>query len=188
MTTEKYIKLGRTTAISSFLLGTIIFLVYFFTSLNDLLFVGYAFIFLAFLINLGILGAILLKAKKETENKENRKKLLTTSIIMLLNIPIMLFYCWIAIILLNTMRITFKNETQTILTNINIIGCGGGHIDKLDIGESKTVWVDITGDCSINIDFLSNGQKKEENVMGYVTNSMGQKINHNIGGKNEGKW
>ncbi len=185
MTTEKYIKLGRITALSSFLMGTIIFLIYFFTSLSDLLFVGYAFIFLAFLINLGILGAILLKAKKETEN---RKKLLITSAIMLLNIPIMLFYCWIAIILVNTMRITFKNETQTILTNINIIGCGGGHIDKLDIGESKTVWVNITGDCSINIGFLSNGQKKEENIMGYVTNHMGQKINHNIGGKNEGKW
>jgi hypothetical protein len=62
---------------------------------------------------------------------------------MLLNIPVILFYCWVAIILLDTMRITFTNSTQTTLTNINIVGCGGGHIDKLEVGESKTVWVDI---------------------------------------------
>ena len=93
---------------------------------------------------------------------------------MLLNIPVMFFYCWVTIILLNTMRITFANSTQTTLTNINVVG-GGGHIDKLESGESETVWVDIIGDCSIDIDYLYNGQRKEESVAGYVTSSMGQK-------------
>ena len=164
------------------MLGTGIFGVYFLTSSFELLFVGYGFIALTALINLGILNSILVKVIK---NKDNRKKLLTTCGLMLLNIPVMLFYCWVAIILLNTMRITFTNSTQTTLTNINIVGCGGGHIDKLEAGESKTVWVDITGDCSINIDYLSNGQQKEESVAGYVTNSMGQKMKHNIGGQNK---
>lgn len=81
------------------------------------------------------------------------------------------------------MRITFTNSTQSTLTNINIVGCGGGHIDKLEVGESKTVWVDITG--SINVDYLSNGQQKEETVAGYVTSSMGQKVNHKIDGKDK---
>ncbi len=45
--------------------------------------------------------------------------------------------------------------------------------------------VDIEGDCSISIDYFSNGQRKHEGVAGYVTNSNGQKMNHNIGGKNE---
>ena len=182
MTTERHIKLGRQTALISFLFGTGIFGLYFLTSSFELLFIGYGFIALTGLINIGILISILVKANKD---KDNRKKLLTTCGLMLLNIPVMLFYCWVAIILLNTMRITFTNATQTTLTNINIIGCGGGHIDKLEIGESETVWVDITGDCSINIDYLSNGQKKEESVAGYVTNSMGQKMKHNIGGQNE---
>lgn len=180
MTTERHIKLGRQTALISFLLGTVIFGLYFLTSSWELLFVGYAFIALAGLINLGILISILLKA-----NKDNRKKLLTTCGLMLLNIPVMLFYCWVAIILLDTMRITFTNSTQTTLTNINIVGCGGGHIDKLEIGQSETVWVDITGDCSINIDYLTNGLRKEESVAGYVTNSNGQKMEYNIGGQNE---
>lgn len=182
MTTERHIKLGRQTALISFLLGTGIFGLYFLTSSFELLFVGYGFIALTGLINLGILTSVLAKANKD---KDNRKKLLTTCGLMLLNIPVMLFYCWVAIILLDTMRITFTNSTQTTLTNINIVGCGGGHIDKLEIGESKTVWVDITGDCSISVDYLSNGQRKEETVAGYVTSSMGQKVNHKIDGKDK---
>lgn len=182
MTTERHIKLGRQTALISFLLGTGIFGLYFLTSMFELLFVGYGFIALTGIINLGILISVLVKANKD---KDNRKKLLTTCGLMLLNIPVMLFYCWVAIILLDTMRITFTNSTQTTLTNINIVGCGGGHIDKLEVGESETFWVDITGDCSINIEYLSNGQRKEESVAGYVTSSMGQKMKHNIGGQNE---
>ena len=181
MTTERHIKLGRQTATISFLLGTGIFGLYFLTSSFELLFVGYGFIALTGIINIGILISILVKGIKE---KDNRKKLFTTCGYMLLNIPVILFYCWVAIILLDTMRITFTNSTQTTLTNINIVGCGGGHIDKLEIGESETVWVDITGDCSISVDYLSNGQQKEESVAGYVTSSMGQKMKHNIGGQN----
>jgi hypothetical protein len=182
MTTERHIKLGRQTALISFLLGTAIFGLYFLTSSFELLFIGYGFIALTGIINIGILISMLVKANKD---KDDRKKLLATCGLMLLNIPVLLFYCWVAIILLDTMRITFTNSTQTTLTNINIVGCGGGHIDKLEIGQSKTVWVDITGDCSISVDYLSNGQKKEESVAGYVTSSMGQKMKHNIGGQNE---
>ncbi|WP_072987500.1 hypothetical protein [Flavobacterium segetis] len=182
MTTERHIKLGRQTALISFLLGTVIFGLYFLTSSSDLLFLGYGFILLTGLINLGILISILSKSNKD---KDNRTNLLTTCGLMLLNIPIMLFYCWVAIILLGIMRITFTNSTQTTLTDINIVGCGGGHIDKLKVGESKTVWVDITGDCSIDINYLSNGQRKEETVAGYVTSSMGEKVNHKIDGKDK---
>ncbi len=185
MTTERHIKLGRQTALISFLLGTGIFGLYFLTSSFELLFVGYGFIALTGLINFGVLISILLKAKK---NKDNRKKLLTTCGLMLLNIPLMLFYCWVVIILLNTMRITFTNSTTSILTDINIIGCETEHIDELEARQSKTVWVGITGDCTINIDYLSDGHRKEDNVAGYVTSSMGQKMKHNIGGLNEQKF
>jgi len=182
MTAERHIKLGRQTALISFLLGTVIFGLYFLTSSSDLLFLGYGFIVLTGLINIGILIAILTRAKKD---KENRGRLLSTSGLMLVNIPIMVAYCWVAIVLLDTMRITFTNSTQTTLSSINIVGCGGGHIDKLEKGESKTVWVTITGDCSIYVDYLSNGQRKEETVAGYVTSSMGQKVNHKIDGKDK---
>jgi hypothetical protein len=179
MTTERKIKIGRQTAVISFLLGTCIFGLYLLTSSTDLLFIGYIFIVLMGPINIGILISMLVKV-----DKDNKKKLLTTSGLMLLNIPVMLFYCWVAILLLDTMRITFTNSTQSNLTNIVIVGCGGGQIDKLEIGESKTVWVEITGDCSISVYYLLNRQQKKESVAEYVTSNMGQKIKHNIGGQN----
>ncbi|KAF2337005.1 hypothetical protein [Flavobacterium daemonense] len=182
MTTNQHIKLGQQTALISFLFGTGIFGIYFLTSSFELLFVGYGFIALTGLINIGILISIALKAKKDIDN---RNKLLKTCGLMLLNIPVMLIYCWITIILLNTMRITFTNSTQTTVTNINIVGCGNRHIDKLEKGESETVWIDITGDCSIHLNYSVNGLRKEENVAGYITNTMGQKMNHNIGAPNE---
>jgi hypothetical protein len=182
MSSFRLIKLGRITALVSFLIGSGIFGLYLQSSAFGSLFVGYVFILLSGFINIGVLIFILLKANKD---KENRKKLLSTCAFMILNIPVMLFYCWIAIILLNTMRITFINATKSTLTKINVLGCGGGYIDNLDVGESKTVWVDIKGDCSISIDYLSNGQRQHESVVGYTTNNDGQRMNHNIGVKNE---
>lgn len=182
MNSKRYIKLGRLTALISFLLGTAIFGIYFLTSSFELLFVGYGFIALTGIVNIGVLIAILIRAYK---CKESKKGLIRTSRIMLVNIPVMVLYCWVAIILLGTMRITFTNETGTTLTDINIVGCGGGHIDKLEVGESETVWVDITGDCSINIDYHTNSDRKRETVAGYVTSSMGQRIKHKIDGKDK---
>ncbi|MFH6991786.1 hypothetical protein [Flavobacterium sp. FlaQc-48] len=182
MKTQQHIKLAQLTALISFLLGTGIFGFYFLTSSFELLCIVYNFIVLTGLVNLLILISILVKANND---KYNRKKVFTTCGVMLLNIPVMLFYLWIAGILLNTMRITFTNPTQATLTNINIVGCGGGHIDTLESGKSQTVWVEITGDCSLNINYLSDGLPKEENVAGYLTPLMGQKMTHNIGGQNK---
>lgn len=182
MNSGLYIKLGRLTALLSFLVGTAIFILYFLTSSFEILNLGYRFIALAGLINVVILISILFKANRD---KDNRAKLFAACSLMLLNIPVLFLYCWVTGILLDTMRITFTNTTQTTLTNINIVGCGGGHIEKLENGESETVWVEITGDCSIGINYLSDGQKKEESVAGYVTTLMGQKMKHNIGGQNK---
>ncbi len=180
MNAKGYIKLGVVTAFISFLLGTIIFLLYYFTSHSDLLLVGYGFIPLAGLVNIGILAAILIKAEND---EENRNKLLSTCGVMLLNIPVLVFYCWITLILLGVMRITFINDTGTEISDINIKGCGGGHIKQLKAGESETEWVEITGDCSIHINYFEEGERKEEQVAGYVTSSMGQKLTHKINGQ-----
>jgi hypothetical protein len=182
MNADKHIKTGKFTALVSLLIGTAIFGLYFLTSAFELLFVGYGFIAIAGLINLIILTTILVTAFKD---KRHRKKLLLTSGLMIVNIPVMLIYCSIAIVLLNTMRITFTNATDKVMTDINIIGCEPKHIDKLEKGQSKTIWIGITGDCTINVDYVADGQRKEENVAGYVTNSMGQKMKYKIGGDNE---
>lgn len=180
MTAEQYISLGKRTAIISFLLGTTIFALYFFTSESDFLFAGYIFIILAGLVNLVILIAISFKLLKD---KGNIKKLVKIGVFMSLNIPVMIIYCWIAIMLMGIHRITFTNSTQTELNNIKITGCEEKRIDKLEIGESTTVWINIPNDCAINIEYVFNGQRKEENVIDYTTSCNGGKTKYKIGGK-----
>lgn len=182
LTTAQFVKLGRMTALISFVLGTFIFLLYFFTSSDDLLLAGYLFIIITGLANILVIIIILVAPAKD---EDRRNKIQSTIGLMLLNIPVMVLYCWIAIILLDTMRITFTNSTQTTLTDINITGCETEHIDLLEAGESETVWVSISGDCTIYVDYISNGVRKKENVAGYVTPGMGGKMKHTIGGVNE---
>lgn len=181
MTAEKQIALGKKTALISFIIGTVIFGIYFLTSNWQLLFVGYGFIIIAGVFNIIILILTLAKASNDSENRKNSLK---TSGLMLLNIPVLFIYVWFAMLLIGNMRITFTNTTENKLTEINIIGCETEHIVELEPNESKTVWVGITGDCSINIDYNENGEIKNETVAGYVTNGMGQKMNHKIGGEN----
>ena len=179
---EKYLRIGNRTAIISFLCGTIIFALYFITSWAELLFVGYVFIVIVGLVNMVILIDLIIKSKN---NKANKFKLYKTCGLILLNIPMMLIYCWIVSILMGTMRITLNNKTQTKLTNLKIMGCEDKLVEKIMPGQSKTVWVNITGDCSIKMTYSANGQQKDEVIAGYLTGGMGQKMNYNIGDKKQ---
>ena len=174
--------IGKFTALVSFLIGALIFGLYFFTSKGELLFVGYGYIAFAGIINLIVILFILVMAITDSSN---RKNLLKTSGIMLINIPIMFIFIWVVMILIGTMRITFTNATQNKLTDINIVGCETKHIDELKPNESKTIWVGITGDCSINLEYLENGKLKRETVVGYATAGGGQKLKHKIDGKDK---
>ena len=104
---------------------------------------------------------------------------------MLINIPIRVVYCWFAIILTDTLRITFKNETGDEISDIRIVGCGGRHIGTLQQNGKQTVQIKIIGDCSISVNYLSKGMRKNETVAGYVTNGMGEILRYNIDGKEQ---
>lgn len=142
--------------------------------------VGLGYVALAKVINLVVFSIIVIQA---LVNKSDRKELFKTSVLMLLNIPVVLFYYWFAMVLSGYMLIRFVNSTPTVLTDINIIGCETKHIDKLGIGEGTTVWVSITGDCAINMDYLADGKRVKENVVGYTTRGMGERVYHDIDGK-----
>jgi hypothetical protein len=100
---------------------------------------------------------------------------------MFLNLPIAIFYCWIAIKLSNTVRITFINGTTSQLVNLRIDGCEEKFIDRLDTGQSKTVWIHIPNDCGVSISYRYKGQTKIEDVTGYVTNEGGYIMTFKIG-------
>lgn len=182
MKSEKYINLGKGTALLSFLIGSLIFGIYFQTSNSDLLLTGFVFIILAGIVNLIILIAILVKSNSDPAN---RKRLYRISGLMLINLPIMFLFIWFSLVLTGNMRITFTNSTQNKLTDIKIVGCETEYISELKPNESKTVWVRITGDCSISIEYLESGKLIKETVAGYVTGGMGQKMKHEIDGKDK---
>ena len=183
MTTERHIKLGRQTALISFLLATVVFGLYFLTSSPQLLFIGYIFLAFVGLFNIALISSLLIKAIKDNIN---RTKLFKTCVLMLVNVPVTVLYLWFTIILLDTLRITLTNSTNNQLTKINIIGCDNQFIEKLEVGESKTVWIKISGDCSVDINYLQNGIIKKEAVIPYTTKNLGEKRNYNIGGAN--RW
>jgi len=177
MTTEQYIRLGRRVALLSTLCGTLIFGTYWLTMHSGLLFVGYAFILLAGITNLFTLALLLIRAGRD---QPNRGRLLKTCAILFLNIPLMTVYCLLALIRLQTIEIQFSNDTGSELSDIRIIGCSGGYISRLPNGKSATRSLSITGDCSLFIDYLYEGQRQKEEVLDYVTPGMGQKVHHQI--------
>ena len=178
MTTQRLIKISRWTAFLSFLIGTIIFLVYFFADIWQMLFIGYGFIFIAGILNIILISLI---HSHWTKQKSDRKILLKTGLIILLNIPVAVFYFGMTFILLNTIRLTLTNPSDSSLTNIDIKGCEDKKIRELKPGESEEVWVHINGDCQIKISYRTNGVFKSEVAFGYATNNGGQKAEYKIG-------
>ena len=181
MTNMKATDIGKYTALSSFIIGSLLFFMYYLSSASDILFLGYGFVLVAFLVNVGILVRLVFLSISSNPPKG----IGWTIGLMSLNLPIAFIYFYIVLILLNTMRITFTNGAQAEIIDITVIGCGGGNIDKLNIGESETIWVEITGDCEISVSYTENGVRKEETVISYVTASMGQKWTHVIDGKDK---
>jgi hypothetical protein len=175
MTVQKAKYLGRLTAILSFLFGTIIFASYFFTSFSSILFVGYTFILFASVINIIVFVLIF-----QIGIKEKGKSIFSICGMMLMNIPILLFYCWITIGLLNTVRINFINNKEITLKEIKITGCEEKTIQEIKAGEEKTVWIKIPSDCTIGIMYNYKGKIQNEIVVGYTTINNGEKINFQI--------
>lgn len=173
MIKRNYNKLGVITAILSFLIGTIVFGCYFFTSDGLFMFLGYFFILLAGLVNIIVIILI-------TVSYQNLKKALRVIMLMLLNIPISIFYVWFSLILSSTERITIVNLTDTDIIDVNVFGCEKEHIKKIEANSSTTVWISISGDCEVNISYNAGGEIKTGNIIGYTTPGNGRITNYTI--------
>lgn len=88
-TVTDYITFSRKTALITFLLGTIILSLYYFTSYSGVIYISLLFMITFFLLN------SLLFVKLITfffKNKEERKPITLTLLLMLLNLPIGYLY------------------------------------------------------------------------------------------------
>jgi amino acid transporter len=179
MTTEQNIKSGKWTAIFSFIIATILMGLFYLT--NSFMLAAFSYFIIlgaGILINFFCLVALLIRAYQEAAQ---RLKIAKTIGLMLCNIPVTILYIYFVTVLFSTMRMTFVNETGRPLTEIKIIGCEPKTIDKLDHNESKKIWVGITGDCSMKIEYVIDGEKKSEIIYDYLTNNGGQIATYKIG-------
>lgn len=87
-TDEQFARGMRITALVTFLTGTVIFAAYYFFG-GWLLLLGYGFIVVAALVNLSLFSIGL------SEGLKNRNRsLLFSAAIMLINLPVLVFYVW----------------------------------------------------------------------------------------------
>jgi hypothetical protein len=171
-------KIGKYTALISFLIGTLLLLIFYYTDSTEITGFGIYFIIIAGILNLIIIALLLAEI---LSNKENRNRNLKTTGLMLLNIPIVFVYFYFVMILLNTLRITFINETGKPISDIKIIGGKPATIEKLKIGESQTKWIGIENDNLLTIEYNINGEKETDTIFGYITSFSGQKLKYRIG-------
>jgi|GEM_PF-1066461 len=90
----KLVEIGKWMAVISAAIGTLILLAYFVLELNELMFAGLFYIYLAALVN-GVFFLILLR--ECFRQQAYWRKIAATMFFMLLNIPLSLFYCFLAL-------------------------------------------------------------------------------------------
>ena len=164
--------------IGLFIIGTF-FLLLFATTLSVRVgLIGYIYTGLAFLVATAYIIVLIVRISRQNLNLITGLKSIG---IMLLNIPVALLYFFLVMMLINIARITFENTTGQDLSSIKIIGCDNREIKSLKNGESKTIWINIPGDCLLEIEYQIGGELKTETVAGYMTNSGGVIATYKIG-------
>lgn len=177
MTESTQKKVSYYTGLVTFVAATLVVVIYYFTADIDVLFLGLILLIIAIFANVLILvGHVYVGLK----NNIYSFRFWLPLILMLFNIPIVLAYLNITEKLMHSDRITFINDTDSDLKDIEIIGCGGGTIDELEIGESETIWVGRYSRCSIRINYNIEGQMISEFVKYFSSPSFGHSWDYHI--------
>ncbi|MDT3738800.1 MAG: hypothetical protein RO257_04790 [Candidatus Kapabacteria bacterium] len=100
MDTYEKIQAGKMIALISFIFETTIFVLYFLIPSYEVILVGFALFVLTVFFNIIVLLILIYGAIKD---KVNRNKIFLTGGVMFMNIPVILIYGWIALILFDTM-------------------------------------------------------------------------------------
>jgi hypothetical protein len=177
ITTDRANKVGRQTALTSFLAGTGLLILFYL--LNSMLLAIFSLFFILIVGLINILVLILLIAKLRDKNR--RTTTIKTIGLMCSNIPVVILYGIFAIILIDTARLSVKNETDQTLTNIEISGCKNITIDKLEPNESENLWIFFPDGCPLLLTYLIGGETKKETVYSYAVSTNGEKITYRIG-------
>lgn len=179
--TDHY-RFGIQLAIASFVLGTLLLIIYYFTLAGMVILTGLIYTGIAITINLLYTGILVYHS---IQKKITSRLAFRTIGVLMLNIPIAILYFLGVIALWDYARITLYNTTAHDLTFINVTGCEQKEIKSLEKGDAQTLWIRIPHDCSIEIEYEIEGIKKTETVIRYLTNMGGLKGTYKIGSGKE---
>ena len=147
MKTDELIKRSLKVSLASFLFGTGLLVLFFFTNSDFFALTSLPIILILGVANLILMVRLGLKGLKE---KENRRRVLLTGGIISLNIPVVFLYTYFVMVLFDTVTVRFKNDTDKTLTNILVTGCDERTIQDLRPGQTEIEWIPITKICMEN--------------------------------------
>lgn len=174
----KYFKFGFQLALGFFVAATAILFLFYIMPSTRITLLAYQFTIVAIVGNL--LYAIVLLFVYLVR-RISLGHLLKTLGVMALNIPVGILYSYLMVFLLNYARITFVNNTGTVIPIVQIQGCEQKQITALEQGKSQTVWIKIYDECSVSISYEINGSTKNEPVLTALKKDSGRKIKYEIG-------
>jgi hypothetical protein len=168
MNSKPLLTISTFLAILPLIIGSFTFWTWFFYPWRNLELIGFFTTVLS--VPLCIAGLILAGIFKG-RNRNNwpvRRKANRNIVLILLNIPLCIFYIWFVSYLIDTERITIVNNAENDVTEIRIFGAGDyDRIDKIKKGTSHTVWVHMTREGSIQMLYKENGEEKGRSLIGY---------------------
>ena len=121
MKTNSLIRTGQTVAVSSFIVGSLIFWLYYTYVDPRLILIGIAFLVVAGLANLWFLVKVFNLRSPDTKTK---KRIQVAKLLILFNVPAAVTYILVTLILLGSVRLTIVNSTDVTLYDLNLQGCG----------------------------------------------------------------
>jgi hypothetical protein len=172
-----YFKFGVRVSISFLIIGTVILIWFYFSMSSKIVRLGYLFTVLALFIAWAYTAFLLFHFVRQ---KLSLTELFKTIGILFINIPIGLAYIYLVMFLLNHVRITVKNSAASDIMVLSLTGCEEKKLKALKNGDAKTVWIRITGDCAINIEYEVNGIEKKKTLIEYITPGGGVRATYEI--------
>ncbi len=180
MTAENILKQGRFTAIGTFLGLTTLLGIYYKTANKDCFYWAIVFIVLAFAINFWVASKLMNEARKSKDAKD--KRFVRTFFLMCFNLLPISIFGLLAFFLSLMIRVTFVNTSDSVLTHIEISGCSETVIDKLEVGESRELWLKgFFKDCPLDLSYQKAGQTVQENLTPNAIVLKGMRLKYKMG-------
>lgn len=105
-----------------------------------------------------------------------KKKVSSTLIFLLIAFPVLFTLIGISYHFAQSTRIDIVNNTNQTIDHWSISGCDNLWRDNHYPKQKEIIWLDLSGDCSVEIEYSQNGIRKKETIVGNLKPSLFSKV------------